>query len=185
MTLIETLVVMSIFVSLSIIASAFIIRGFKAITFNSEQATAIANGRKAIEIMSDNMRKARSSEKGDYAVASATPQSLIFYCDYDNDSIAEKITYFLSSSTMKMTATEPGTSNNYTGTSTTVDLAQYVNNQAESIFRFYSSENLETNTINSIRLINIKLKINVTPSRAPQDYYVETDAELRNLKDNL
>ena len=39
--------------------------------------------------------------------------------------------------------------------------------------------------INEVRLINVILKINVTPLVAPNDYYVETDIQLRNLKDNL
>ena len=67
----------------------------------------------------------------------------------------------------------------------TTTIASYVNNQEEAIFTYYDNSYNETGLINNVRLINIKLKINVTPERAPMDYTVETDVTLRNLKDNL
>jgi len=184
-TLIEILVVLAIFLLVFLIGAEFIIKGFKAISFGSEQETAISNARRAMELLSTDIREARSSEKGDYALSTNEEQNFIWYGDVDNDGIAEKIRYFLSDNTLKRVVTEPGPDNNYDQTGATTTIAQYVNNQSEPIFIYYDSDNNETTIINNIRLIRIKLKINVNPAIAPQDYYVESDIQLRNLKDNL
>src|SRR3989339_105358 len=57
--------------------------------------------------------------------------------------------------------------------------------EAENLFTYYDSNNATSTSINSIRLIKTSIKINVTPGIAPNDYYVETSVQLRNLKDNL
>lgn len=186
-TLIETMVVASILLLLMIVGSEYIIHGFRSITFESEQQTAIQNARKAVDIIGREIRETRSSARGDYALASTTAQNLVFYGDNDNDGLVEKIRFYLNTSNNKLieTKTEPGIANDYTGTTTTLTAAEYVNNGAEAIFKYFDANNNETSLINNIRLINIRLKINVNPSIAPQDYYVETDTNLRNLKDNL
>ena len=75
--------------------------------------------------------------------------------------------------------------NDYDQPRSTTTIAQYMNNQDEPVFIYYDNNRAETADIDSIRLINIQLRINVTPWRMPNDYYVETDVHLRNLKDNL
>ena len=125
------------------------------------------------------------SDKGDYPLSTTTAQTFSFYADIDNDLSAEKVTYFASSSVLYKTVSQPGTLLDYTGTTTTESIANYLNNRLEPIFRYYNASNTETAIINEIRLVNVSLKINVTPDIAPNDYYVETDANLRNLKDNL
>ncbi len=184
-TLIEILVVLAIFLLVFLIGAEFIIKGFKSISFGSEQETAISNARRAMELLSTDIREARSSEKGDYALSTNEEQNFIWYGDVDNDDIAEKISYLLSDTILKRVVTEPGPDNNYDQAGATTTIAQYVNNQAEPIFIYYDSDNNETTAMNNIRLIRIKLKINVNPEIAPQDYYVESDVHLRNLKDNL
>lgn len=184
-SLIEILVSMGIFIFLIAMAGDFVITGFKSISFGSEQETAIQNARKALESVGRDLREAKTSDRGDYALLTAEEQNLIWFGDVDNDNNAEQIRYYLSSSTLYRTIIEPGSSNDYTGTSTTNIIANYVNNQTEPIFVFYSDNNATTSLINEITLININLKINVTPERAPADVYVQTDIQLRNLKDNL
>ena len=184
-TLLEIIVVMSIFILIFIIGSEFIIKGFKSISFGSEQATAINHARKAMENLSVDLREAKKSEKGDYPLLVIEPQNFVWYGDIDNNGVTEKIRYFLDNTELKKTIIEPGLDNNYDGIGTTQAISKYVNNQSENIFTYYDSDNNETNLINGIRLINIKLKINVTPEIAPGDYYIESDIQLRNLKDNL
>lgn len=184
-SLLELTVVLSIFIMLMIIGSDYIVRGFKSITFEGEQTAAISQARKAINIASTEIRKIRMSDKGDYPLSTTTAQKFSFYADVDNDLSAEKITYFASSSKLYKTVSEPGVLLDYTGTTTTESIADYLNNQSEPVFRYYNASNTTTAIINQIRLVNVNLKINVTPNIAPNDYYVETDANLRNLKDNL
>jgi len=184
-TLLELIVVLSIFSVVSLIGAEFIIKGFKAISFGSDQETAINSARRAMELLSTDIREARSSEKGGYALLTNEEQNFAWYGDVDNDGVSEKIRYFLSDNTLKRIVTEPGPENNYDQAGVTTIIAQYINNQIEPIFIYYDSDNNEAGAINDIRLIRIKLKINVTPEIAPQDYYIESDIQLRNLKDNL
>ena len=69
------------------------------------------------------------------------------------------------------------------------EVAEYVENQTLPIFSYYDKNNnliADPNSDKSdIRLVQILLKINVTPERAPNDYDVTMDVMLRNLKDNL
>jgi len=184
-SLIEISVAISIFIFVFILGANFIIKGFQSTTFSSEQDTAVQNARRAMENLTKDIREARSSEKGDYPLSVNEEQNFIWYGDINNNGITEKIKYFLLNSTLQRIVVEPGAGNLYSGPGATTTIAQYVNNQAEPIFTYFDANNNETDEINNIRLINVKLKINVTPERAPFDYYLETDIQLRNLKDNL
>jgi prepilin-type N-terminal cleavage/methylation domain-containing protein len=184
-TLIELLVAMAVLLMIAALSSEFIIKGFRSTTFESEQATAIQNARRGMEIMVKEIRGANNSERGDYPLATIESDNLIYYSDINDDGEMEKIRYWADGNFLKKTETAPGAGNNYTGAGATTVMSNYLNNQAEPIFTYYDNNRAETPNINNVRLINIRLKINVTPERAPADYYTETDVHLRNLKDNL
>jgi len=163
----------------------FIVQGFKSTTFNTEQEEAIRTGRNAMNTISKEIRGANSSEQGDYPLLQVEEQDIVFYSDVDNDDLMEKIRYFRQDDTLIKTITEPGVLYDYSGNPSTSTLSLYLNNQEEPIFSYFNSDNVSTDIINNIRLININLRINVTPWRAPNDYYLETDVSFRNLKSNL
>jgi hypothetical protein len=162
-----------------------ITRTMKAMVFNDEQATAITNARRAMTIMTKEIREAKLSDRGDYPLLTVNPQNFVFFSNIDSDQDTEKVQYTLSGYNLLKIITEPGVAHTYTGPYSTTTIAQYVNNVAEPIFYYYDSNNATTTDIIQIRLVNLRLKINVTPARAPSDYYVETDINLRNLKSNL
>lgn len=184
-TLIEILIAITITAILTIVINRFIVQSYKSITFNSEQSEAIEQARDAMEIMIREIRSANVSEQGAYALLTTAEHNFVYYSDIDDDQETEKIRYFLDGSELKKVVTEPGISMDYGGAAVTSTIASYVNNQADPIFIYYDSDYLEVSAINDIRLINIQLKINVTPERAPGDYWARTDVNLRNLKDNL
>ena len=184
-TLLETIVAISILVTVTIIAAEFIIRGFKSTTFEAEQETAVQNARYGVEIMVKEIRGANNSERGDYPLSVIEEDNLIYYSDINDDGYMEKVRYFLDGFLLKKVVTPPGDDNNYDTAGATTTISRYVTNQSERVFTYYDSNYAETDDINSVRLVNINLKINVTPERAPNDYNVETDVHLRNLKDNL
>lgn len=184
-TLIEVITAVLIASILTVVVNRFIVQSYKSITFTSEQEEAIEQARDAIDIMITEIRSANFSEQGAYALLTTTEQNFIYYSDIDNDEETERIEYFLDGSELKRVITEPGVLMDYSGASVTSIIANYVNNQDDPIFIYYDSDYLEVSTINDIRLVNIQLKINVTPERAPNDYWARTDIHLRNLKDNL
>ena len=184
-TLIEVLISILIASVLMLILNRFIVESYKSITFASEQEEAVENARDALDIMITEIRSANFSQQGAYALLRTEDQDFIYYSDVDADGDTEKIKYFLEESELKRVVTEPGVLMDYSGAGSTSTIASYMNNQEESIFTYYDSDYLEANIINDIRLVNIQLKINVTPNIAPNDYWARTDIQLRNLKDNL
>jgi len=184
-TLVEILVATSIMLLVMTLGQSFIMQGFKSTTFNTEQEEAIRTGRNAMNTITKEIRGANSSEQGDYPLLQVEEQDIVFYSDVDNDDLMEKIRYFRQDDTLIKTITEPGALYDYNENPSTSTLSLYLNNQEEPIFSYFNSNNIATDVINDIRLININLRINVTPWRAPNDYYLETDVSFRNLKSNL
>ena len=184
-TLVEVLVSMSILMIIVFISTNFISTSSRSAKFASEQEEAITNARKAMDVTKREIRGANSSERGDYALATIEDDEFSFYSDVDNDGQMENIRYFLTGTNLIKELTEPGASNDYSETPTQQTISHFVNNQEENVFTYFNRDYIETNTINEVRLVNVNLKINVTPTIAPNDYYVETDITLRNLKDNL
>ncbi len=165
--------------------SQFIISGFKATTFSNEQEEAVDNARKAAEIMGEEIRGANNSDNGSYPIIIALDQELAFYADIDDDNSMERIRYYIDGTKLMKAVTLSGPSTDYSGAPTVTQIADYINNQTEPLFYYLDRNSSETDIINNIRLIELKIKINVTPERAPNDYYVEANINLRNLKDNL
>jgi len=184
-TLIELLVVIVIIGLISSMVLSFVTTTFKATRFESEQAEAVKQARDSMDIMKKEIRGANSSAQGDYTLSIINSDEFQFYSDINNDQIYEKVHYFVDNTEIIKEVTNPGALNNYSGTSTQTVIARYINNQSEPVFTYFDSNHSETATINDIRLINIRLKINVTPQIAPADIYVETDVTFRNLKSNL
>ena len=185
-TIIEIMVAISISAILILIVNRFIVQSYKAITFNTEQEQAIEEARDALGSMVKEIRGANLSEQGAYSLSNIQEQEFTYYSDIDGDKETEKIRYFLDfdNSVLKRVIVEPGLSRDYNGAGATSTIANYVNNQDSPLFIYYDSNNLETGFINEVRLINIQLKINVTPARAPNDYWARTDVYLRNLRNN-
>jgi len=184
-TLIELFVVISILGIISTIVLNFVVMSFKATRFEEEQAEAVKQARDAMNVMKTEIRGANNSAHGDYPLAVVNNQQFAFYSDIDKDDVFEKIDYFLDGLVLKKSVIEPDASGNYGAAPVVNVIAEYVNNQTEDIFSYYDSNYATTTSVNNIRLINITLKINVTPEIAPADIYVETDVSLRNLKSNL
>ncbi len=190
-TLIEMLVYVSLAILLAVMGAEFVVGGLRSTTFAFEQDEAVQNARRVIDSFIREVRDAQSSERGDYLLLTVDEQELAFYCDTDSDGSVDLVRYFLDGSQLKKSIT-PATGtpiDYYPANAATVPVADYVNNQSEPIFTYYDTNNAliasTTGNIDDIRMIHMSLKINVDPSRAPQDYYVLTDVQIRNLKDNL
>ena len=190
-TLLEIIVVMAIFTVLTLISSDYIIQGFRSITFGYEQNIAVENARKVINQMIEEIREASQSDLGSYLLSAVEPQNFSFYSNIDSDADTEKVRYFLDNNIFKKGVIEPaGSPLEYlAGSEVVTEVAQYINNQSDPIFNYYDTNNQliadPPANISDIRLVNISLKINVTPATAPQDYYVNANIQIRNLKDNL
>lgn len=190
-SLIEIMVVMGISSVLIFMSADFIIQGFRSSAFIYEQNMAVQNARRAQDIMVKEIRKINRAENGEYLLDTVLPQTFTFYSDVDSDGLTEKVRYFLDNSNLKKGLTHAtGSPIGYPAENEKVSiLSNYINNQTNPIFSYYDKNNLlianPTSNKQGVRLIEISAKINVAPERAPKDFNVEADVQIRNLKDNL
>jgi prepilin-type N-terminal cleavage/methylation domain-containing protein len=184
-TLIEVLVAMSIFSLVILLSNNYIITTFRSLRYGSEFNDAVVNGRRAIEIISKEIRGANNSDRGDYPIALAEGHDLIFYSDIDYDGDFDRVRYLIQNRTLYKTVTQPGLARDYTGTPATTTIANYINNGSQEAFIYFDGSVAETADLDMIRLIRSHLLFNVTPGMAPDDILVQTDVNLRNLKNNL
>lgn len=189
--MIEIIVVMSLFVVMTLVIGDFLIQGLRSTIFGYEQDEAVKNARKAIDSFVKEIREAKTSAAGNYIFDTVATNTIKFYANVDSDTLTERIRYFIATSSLYRGVTKAtGSPLTYSDADETVSqVAKYINNQNIAIFTYYDTNNnlIADPTANKadIRLIHVLLKVNVTPGRAPLDYFAETDVQVRNLKDNL
>jgi hypothetical protein len=173
----------------------FVVRGYRGISFGEDQFEAARNAQKGIEILTQEIREASTAENGSYTLEVVDDQEIIFYSDIDEDSSVERVHYYLNGETLMKGVIEPtGDPLDYTDPETLSIVAESVINGSNPIFTYYN-EDYPLDTINNplptpsrlidTKLINVFLKINIDPNRAPIDFDVESDVQIRNLKTNL
>ncbi len=196
-SLIEGLLTVALFGLIMVSLSGFILAGYRAYSYNFEQTAAISEARRGIEIMVKEIREAKTGDDGSYALVQAGDLSFAFYSDIDRDTATERVRYFLDGTNFKKGVVKPsGDPPQYNLTSETISvLSQYVRNTApDPIFTYYNGS-WPSDTINNplptltrlseTKLMHLRLKINVDPNRPPNDFVLESDAQVRNLKTNL
>lgn len=196
-SLIEVVVLIFVFTIAMAALSAFIVRSYRMYSYNLQQVTAINEARRGIEVMVKEIREARYGEDGSYPISQAGDFNFIFYGDIDRDSGIERVRYFLDGTNFKKGVVEPtGDPPQYVLSGETFSiLSSYARNGTSSpIFKYYNGD-WPGDTINNplptltrlsdTKLMHVYLKINVDPSRPPDNFILESDTQIRNLKTNL
>jgi type II secretory pathway pseudopilin PulG len=196
-SLIETIITIFIFTISLVMITSFIISIYRAYAFNLEQIQAINEARKGIETMVKEIREAKYGDDGSYPIKEAGDFQFIFYSDIDKDSVTERVRYFLDGSDFKKGVIEPsGDPPQYILANEVVAiLSTNVRNSVPGpIFTYYNGDwpvdtannPLPTLTrLTETKLMHVYLKVNVNPNRPPDDFELESDAQIRNLKTNL
>jgi prepilin-type N-terminal cleavage/methylation domain-containing protein len=153
--------------------------------------------RRVIKQFTTELRSASLGSDGSYPIALASSTSISFFTDADNNGIREKITYYVSSGSLKKSVVVPtGSPLSYSTTSlgTVTTVISALGATTTPIFSYYSksydgtasSTALATPVdIPSIRLVKITLSIDRSAARAPAPVTMTTAVMIRNLKDNL
>ena len=175
----------------------FILTSYRAYNYNFQQIAAINEARRGIEIMVKEIREAKTGDDGSYPLVQAGDLQFIFYSDIDLDAVTERVRYFLDGSNLKKGVIKSsGDPPIYDLSGETISiLSQYVRNAASSpIFTYYNGD-WPADTINNplptltrlseTKLMHVYLKINVDPNRPPDNFELESDTQIRNLKTNL
>lgn len=193
----EILVVLAIFLFVVFLVYLFIKQSYSVQNFVFGQTTAIAEAQRGVEKLVKEAREALPGDNGAYSIESANDFEFIFYADYDRDLAVEKVRYYLTGSDFHKGVIEPtGNPLEYLpANEVTTVISKYVRNDiSEPVFKYYDGDYSGKATdvpmvtpadVMDLRLIHVHLNINVDPSVAPKDFDLESDVQIRNLKDNL
>jgi len=190
------IITISIFTMAMIAVSTFIISIYRVYNYNIEQVSAINEARRGIETMIKEIREAKTADDGSYPLVKAGDSEFIFYSDVDRNGLIERIRYFLDGTDFKKGVVDPsGDPPQYILTNETISvLSRYVRNASTPVFTYYNGD-WPVDTVNNplptltrlmeTKLMHVYLKINVDPNRPPIDFELESDTQIRNLKNNL
>ncbi len=175
------------------------LRIWNANSFAIETGIASMIADRGVEDIVKQLREAKNSETALPPLEIADEYEIVFYADYDDDDITERMRYFVDSGTdeLKLGITEPlGAPLDYDIVTTDGDpsdevietVANYVVNDStgEPIFEYYDSTGTKLSTpvvVGQVTLVRILLYINIDIIRAPNNVRVESKATIRNLTD--
>ena len=196
MTLIEALIAISIFTIGIAGFSLLFIKAWQSNSYTFEMGRSSFALSQGVNEIVGYLRKARQGDDGSYPVKSAASNDLVVFSDYDKDGITERIHFYKNGSQIMMGWRKPTGSLPKTYAAgdqeTKIISSSIVNASNEPIFYYYnkdypgdSANNPVSPPINvaDVRLVEIFLKININPNRAPDSVQLRSFAELRNLND--
>jgi type II secretory pathway pseudopilin PulG len=195
LSLIESLVTLAIFILVLAGVVELVLGGYRAYYYTFQQAQAISEARYGVETMVKEIREARAGDDGSYIIEKAEDYEFIFYSDIDKDGDTERVRYFLEGSDFKKGVIDPtGDPPVYITDPEDPEysekifiLSKYVRNQPP-IFHYFDGSLQELPPparLKDTKLMRVYLVVNIDPNRPPQDFVLESDVQLRNLKTNL
>ena len=193
MTLIEVLLVVSIFTVLGavIFTSIQSIYRYNATAFS--QADEVSNARRGLTTLSRDLREMTYAEDGAFPVVITEPNRMAFYSDIDKDANVEYVEYELSSTTLYKRTHNP-TGNppvyDFATPDETIALSEFVQNDlnATSTFFYFDTNGTQLSTsslLTDVRYIQAQIIVNIDPIASPGEFMLRTSVAPRNLKDNL
>jgi prepilin-type N-terminal cleavage/methylation domain-containing protein len=196
LTLIEMMMAIAIFAIGIAGFSQLFINAWRNNSYTIEMGESAFTASRGVNKAVEYVRKARQGDDGSYPIKSVGNSDLVLYCDFDNDAITERLHFYLSAGTFFMGVTDPtsGFPKTYpSGDQQAIVLAnRIVNTSSDPLFYYYNNNYPGDTTHNpltspidvtTVRLVKIRLKININPNRAPDNIEMESFAELRNLND--
>jgi len=199
-TFVEMIVVIAITSIIMLGTTMFFARMWTSYQFTFKSGVASFVASRAVDDAIGMMRKAQQSQNGAFPIEMADDHDFVFYADYDDDDVVERVRYFVEDDVFKMGIIEPNNNRppTYDGTEEVRELARNVRNDiasGEAIFEYYDIDGeiyeyddiegkaLETMaTPADIRMVKIVLYINPEPIfRSPDNVRIQSFVVVRNL----
>ena len=196
MTLVEMMVAIAIMVLAMGGFTLLFIRSLQTNSFTIEEGVTSMQTSRTVESITNDLRRVRQGDNGDFPIVSASAFDLKVYVNIDSDAATERVHYFMDGNLLKRgiaksIAGTPVTYHDYDDSVSTI--ATYVvNASSEPLFSFYN-KNYPGDTANNplsgtislsdVRLIRVWIRMNIDPIKAPNNINIESFAELRNLTD--
>ena len=193
-TLVEILISVGIISLLTVTVSTFQKDVFFLNFSLQNSLNAQLDARHIVKVIITEMREMGPSALGAYPIAVASPTSITFYGDADNDGLKDRIRYFLSGTNLVRGIISPSGSPliyNSANEKFSTLVSGFIASTTSPLFQYYPASYDGTTAplsqpvnIQSIRLIKVTAIINKDPNRNPTPIIVTSQVNLRNLKDN-
>jgi prepilin-type N-terminal cleavage/methylation domain-containing protein len=193
-TLIETIVVTSLFTLLSLVIGLSIVNLYQSNGYTIAQSYEVDNARRGLQTWLGDAREMIYADDGTFPIAVTEPHRLGFYSDIDKDFSTEYTLYQLATTTLyKYTYEATGTPPvyNLVTPSRVETLSEYVQNliQATSTFKYFDTNGTQitasSSLLTDIRYVEMRMIVNIDPLRSPGEFLLQGGVAPRNLKDNL
>jgi len=195
-TLVETLVVVSIFVILVLVLTSFQRDLWVQNSFVQNSLVAESEARGALKNFIAELRAASPGNDGSYPITLASSTAMTFFTDLDHDGLRERVRYFMQSGSLMKGVTEPtGAPYTYLDTNEKLQTAVHsVTNAGSGIFGYYSDSYDGTASssplsfpvdISGVRLVKATISINARSGSSSTAMTFQSQVTIRNLKDNL
>ena len=188
-TLIETLVVITVTVTVGMALTFLIANFYKTNGYLLEQTSAIDSAHRGLEISFEDIREASYGDDGSYPIASAGTSTITFFSDIDGDGSVEKIRLYLLNGTFYRGVTDSTSSPPvYTGQpEQNTIIASYVRNGTSTpLFTYFDSTGtlISSSTIDvtQVHSVSTLIQVDLNPARAPDILTLSGTATLRNLR---
>lgn len=193
-TLVEAVVVVSIYTVLLLVITNSIADLYQANGYSMAQADEIDQARRGLQSWLQDAREMTYADNGTFPIAIMEEHRLGFYSDTDNDSNVEYVEYILSTTTLNKytykSSGYPPVYNMVTPDKTEI-MAEFVQNidQGTTTFQYYDNNGTQLTSTSSlltdVRYLEAKVIVNIDPVRSPGEFLLRTSVAPRNLKDNL
>lgn len=170
------------------------INSWKTNKFVLEEGLASAAASRTTNILVSELRRVRQADNGDFPIESGDNFDLKVYLDVDRDGVTERVHYFLEDEQLKKGITEPTGSApvSYPAADDSVTvMASYVTNTPSQPVFYYYNGNYPGDTANNplttpavvgnVKLIRVRLFVNIDPVNAPNNVEIESFVYPRNL----
>jgi hypothetical protein len=192
-TLIETVMMIGVYVVLLLAITNSIFSLYQMNSYSIAQTEEVDNARRGVIQWNRDVKEMVPGDDGTYPIAVISEHRFGYFSDTDKDSAVEYVEYILATTTLtKYTYDAAGTPLVYSTTtpSKAEILSLYVQNivQATSTFLYYDSANNQlssTSPIIDVRYIRMQLIVNIDPLKSPGEFMLRSSIAPRNLKDNL
>ena len=155
---------------------------------------AVTDANAAIQSMSREIRNAKQAANGSYPMELADDYEIIFYGNIDQDQDIEKIRYYIYGDSLNRGVVEPsGNPPIYSGEEKITLVIPNVIRDGRPILTYFNGE-WPTDTVNNplpaparlmeTKYVTVSITINPNPQTPTTNYYLETSAQIRSVKNN-
>jgi len=195
MTLVETLITISIFITIMVAVGTFEASVFSYQRSVSGSLETSTNAQAIFKTIMKEIRAMSPSATGTYPIVTAATNTISFFSDINNDGSQEQVTYSLMGNTVYKAVIVPtGSPLSYSlaNQSTTSLVSNVRNSSSTPLLEYFDntyngsgSSLTQPVTLSAISLIRMNLTLDVDPNKSPTPVTYSANMSLRNLKTNL